>query len=269
MSISNLTLDDLLPNTLTSHPCVSIKKNEKVWSGSILLIHYLESFTDSLVVVDNESPIGIIGGKDILEEIKKNPTSELFFEKTIDQIMTTEIKQVSSSDSLSSLINHWKKTRRAFSIIPNEIGNFSAISARGLMEIGMHCSTDLKASDLPQKDTIYFNNNSSIGEVIDMMFRYHTRKLLLKESNKFISDRIILEKISRDLDHLKNCNNFLDLPAKDFLLQEAHVIGNMNLEKIYTIMFSSIHPYLIYQDQVISPWDLCLCLLSDDIRRKA
>jgi len=268
MSISNLTLEELLPNTLTSHPCVSIDKTDKVWSGSILLIHYLESFTDSLVVVDKSSPIGIVGGKDVLGEIMKNPTSELFFDKTIEKIMYPNVSHVSKTDSLSSLIDCWKETRRAFSIISNDLGNYSAISARGLLEIGMNCKTNLKASDLPKKETVYFSNDCQIGEVIDLMFQNHTRKLLLKNSKKFISDRIILEKISRDLDHLKKCENFLELPVKDFPLEKAKIIDDLNLEKIYTIMYSSISPYLIYEDQVISPWDLCAGLLSDDMRQK-
>lgn len=269
MTISNLSLEELLPKTLTLHPCVSINKTDKVWSGSILLIHYLESFTDSLVVVDKTSPVGIVGGKDILEEIKKNPTSDLFFKKSIEQIMYPKIVPISKSDSLSGLIYCWKENRRAFSIIPNELGNYSAISARGLLEIGMYCETSLRVSDLPQKETIYCKNDYSIGEVIDKMFQNNTRKLLLENSNKFISDRIILEKISRDLDHLKNCKNFLELPLSDFPLEKAKVIENQNLEKIYCIMFSSLNPYLIYGAQVISPWDLCLSLLSDEMVRKS
>lgn len=269
MTISNLTLQELLPNSLTSHPCVSINKTEKVWSGSILLIHYLESFTDSLVVVDNFTPIGIIGGQDILKQISKNPTSELFFNREIQDIMYPTVNQVFPETTISDLISNWHSSHRAFSIISNSLGNYSGISARSVMEIGIKSNTELRVSDLPKKKVVTCQNDDKIEHIINMMFENKTRKIILQNSKKFISDRVILEKISRDLDHLKNCNDFLNLQVCDFALADAKIIeDDYLLPKIYEMMFSSIHPYLIYEDQVISPWDLCLILSSLSLHTK-
>ncbi|MEX0861408.1 hypothetical protein [Nitrosopumilus sp.] len=70
MSIINKTLKELLPLSFTSTPAVSIRKENEVWVATSMLIHYLESFTDSLVVTeDKEIPIGIIGGKEIIKNI--------------------------------------------------------------------------------------------------------------------------------------------------------------------------------------------------------
>ena len=30
-------------------------------------------------------------------------------------------------------------------------------------------------------------------------------------------------------------------------------------------MYAMMHPYVIYQDQVITPWDVCMMLQSDRI----
>ena len=266
MTITNYSLKKLLGNSLTSHPCVSIKNTDKVWTGSILLIHYLESFTDSLVVTKNDSPIGIVGGQDVLSALTENPTSELFFEKNMGDIMYPEVSKISSQTKLSDLISQWKESRRAFSIIPNLLGNYSSISARSMMEIGIKIKTDLKISNLPKKEPITCTKNDTIKRVIDLMFANKTRKILLENSTKFISGRIILEKISRDLEHLKKCKNFFELQISDFMLPEAKKIeDDISLPEAYKIMMSSIHPYIIYKKQPVTPWDLCLALLSDEI----
>ena len=75
MILAEKPLNELLPLSLLTTPCVSIQKDDKVWSGAVMLIHYLESFTDSLIVTDNTSPIGILGGREIIDNISKNPSS--------------------------------------------------------------------------------------------------------------------------------------------------------------------------------------------------
>ena len=51
-------------------------------------MHYLESFTDSLVVTEeDEKPIGIIGGKEVIVNIFENPSSDFFDKTTVEQVM--------------------------------------------------------------------------------------------------------------------------------------------------------------------------------------
>lgn len=266
MTITNKTLHELLPKSLLSHPSVSVEYDNKVWMASVLLIHYLESFTDSLVVTKNTFPIGILGGKDIIEHIIKNPTSDLFDNNTVQNLMHEKIHIVTENISLSDLLYSWNKSRRAFSIIKNNIGGYSAISARTILEIGIRCKTKKKISDLPKKDTIQFKENDSIEHIMQLMLKHGTRKLLLENSNLFISDRIILEKISRDFDYLREKTDFLFTPAKSFTLSPAKIISDdISLPKVFELMFGLLHPYIIFNDQVISPWDLCISLFSDDL----
>lgn len=261
------TLRDLLPLSLTSTPCVSIQKENKVWNGAVMLIHYLESFTDSLVVTNKNEPIGIVGGKDIIEGILKNPSSDFFDKKTIQEIMDTNLVQISEQTTLGELLNRWKKSRRAFSMIPNQYGGYSAVSARRILEIGINCKTEMTISELPKKVVISFKKEDSVRTVINLMLEHKTRKLILEDSTKFISDRMIVEKIARDLDYLRNTDNFLELPASAFSLEDAKVqTENIQAQKVYEILFGMLHPYIIFKDQVISPWDLCLNLESGKLR---
>ncbi|MBI5698014.1 MAG: CBS domain-containing protein, partial [Thaumarchaeota archaeon] len=66
--IADRMLRDLLPVSLTAVPCVSIQRQAKVEEAVGLLIPYLESMADSLIVTgDKNEPIGIVGGREVVE----------------------------------------------------------------------------------------------------------------------------------------------------------------------------------------------------------
>ena len=264
MKISEFALRDLLPLSLTTIPCVSVQKQSKVQEAIGLLVPYLESMADSLIVTNGDNqPLGIIGGREIIEQILSNPTSNLF-ESKVDSIMSAEITKVSGTTKLKDVVEDWKKTGRAFSIIPNLVGGYSAISARKLLEVGKSSMTDMSMSDLPKKKPITFKIGATVNSIINLMIKHKTRKILLENSNQFISERVIIEKIATDFNFLKNTNNFLDLPIIDFGLEYAKIITkDLKINELSSIMFGMMHPYVVFKDQAISPWDICLALLSD------
>lgn len=258
---------DLLPLSFTTTPAVSIRKENKMWVATAMLIHNLESFTDSLVVTEeDEKPIGVIGGREVIENISKNPTSDFFDNTTVEQIMDKNIVILSENSSLGELLESWKKTRRAFSIIPNKFGGYSAISGRKILEIGLNCITDLTISELPRKEIVTFEKENTIKEIIDLMLEKNTRKLLLKNTNYFISDRLIIQSIAQEYDFFRNVK-FLQRKLEDsFRLEESKRISkDVNLTELSRIMYSMMHPYVVYHDQVITPWDICMALESDRI----
>ena len=264
--VSDRSLQELLPDSLTSSFCVSLPTKAKVWVVAGMLAHYLESFTDSVVVRDdNYEPVGVIGGKDIIERIIENPSSAFFDNTNVEEIMDKKFV-VSMETKLRELIGIWKQTRRAFAIIPNELHDYSAISTRKLLEIGWHCKTDVRISSLPKKKVLTFRKDDTARNIINMMLENKTRRLLLENSSHFINDRIIIEKIAEDLEYLRNTNHFLDIPASSFKLGDAKVVSeDLTIPQSSKILFDMPYPYLIYGDQVTSPWDICLFLLSDEL----
>lgn len=267
MPITNKTIKELLPLSFTTTPAVSIRKENKIWVATSMLIHYLESFTDSLVVTEeNEKPIGVIGGREIIENIFKNPSSNFFDNITVEQITDKNLVILSDKTSLGELLTTWKNTRRAFSIIPNDLGGHSAISGRKLLEIGANCVSDLTISEFPRKKVETFEKDNTIKDIIKLMLEKNTRKLLLKDTNYFISDRLLIQSIAQDYNFFRNVK-FLDHKFEEsFRLEEAKKISkDLNLTEISKIMYAMIHPYVIYQDQVITPWDICMMLQSERI----
>jgi len=267
MGITNKKLKDLLPLSFTNTPAVSIRKENKVWIATGMLMHYLESFTDSLVVTEeNEKPVGVIGGKEIIQNVVKNPSSDFFDNTTVEQITDPNLVILSENTTLNELLDKWKQTRRAFSIIPNSLGGYSAISGRKLLEIGINCITDLTISEFPKKDVTYFEQNSTLKEIIDSMLEKKTRKLILKDTTNFISDRLIIQCIAQEFDYFRDVKFLERRIEESFKLEEAKKISkDLNLAEISKIMYTLPYPYVIYQDQVITPWDICMALQSERI----
>src|SRR5574338_1671001 len=101
--IADRMLRDLLPVSLTSVPCVSIQKQAKTKEAISLLVPYLESMADSLVVTgDKNQPIGIIGGKEIVEKVLANPSARIF-DTTAESIMSSNITRISGTTKLKEI----------------------------------------------------------------------------------------------------------------------------------------------------------------------
>lgn len=264
--IAELSLKSLFGDSLTSSLCVNIEKGTETWVATGMLVQQLESFTDAVVVRENDKPIGIVGGKDIIVPLVENPNSNLFYETKVEDIMEKRFPTVNEKFKLKEVINYWKQTRRAFAAVPNEFSDFSALSAKKMLEIGMKVKTKISISQLPKKKLVTFNENNSIGDILNSMLRINTRRLVLENSNKFINDRIILQKITDELMCLKETENFMDLSISEFNLEEAtNISEDLTIQEISKIMYKMEHPSALFQDQIITPWDICLVLLSDKI----
>jgi len=266
--ISDRSLESLFGDSLTASLCVNIEKDTKTWVATGMLVQQLESFTDAVVVRENDKPIGIVGGKDIISPLVNNPSSNLFYETNVENIMEKRFPTVTGKSKLKELINFWKETRRAFAAVPNEFSDYSALSAKKILEIGKRVRTEISISQIPKKNLITFNEKNTIGDVLNSMMKNNTRRLFLVDSNKFINDRIILQKITDELKCLRETENFMDLSINEFNLEEAKKItSDLTINEISEIMYKMEHPSILFQDQIITPWDICLILLSDNITK--
>jgi predicted transcriptional regulator len=264
--ISELSLESLFGDSLTASLCVNIEKGTETWVATGMLVQQLESFTDAVVVRENDKPIGIVGGKDIIVPLVDKPSSSLFYDTKVEDVMENRFPTVTEESKLKELINYWKQTRRAFAAVPNEFTDYSSLSAKKLLEIGIKVKTEIPISQIPKKKLITFEEKNTIGDVLNSMLEINARRLFLADSNKFINDRIILQKITDELRCLKETENFMDIAISEFNLEEAkRITDDVTIQEISEIMYKMEHPSVLFQDQVITPWDICLMLLSDNI----
>ena len=258
--ISKRPLSELLQNSLTSTACVNVRKNAKVKVVTGMLVQYLETFTDSVVVRDGTKPIGVIGGREIIQGVYKNPSSDFFEMKQVGDISDNRLNVVTADTSLEELISLWKNAKRAFAII--NIGNddYSVISVKKLLELGINNNIEYYMSEIPKKKIVTFDKDASFGDVIKLMLENKTRKILLEGTNQFINDRIIIESIEK-FDYLLGNDNFLDIPVSVVSLDETKTVSeDLNLTEICKIMYDMSQPLILHEDRVVSPWDVCIAL---------
>ncbi len=264
--ISELSLKELFGDSLTSSLCVNIEKGTETWVATGMLVQQLESFTDVVVVREKNKPIGIVGGKDVIIRLIEDPSSNLFYNTKVEEIMEERFPIVSEDSKLKELISFWKETRRAFAAIPNEFSDYSAISAKKMLEVGKKVKSDIKISEIPEKKLITFSKNATIGDILNLMLENNTRRLVLENSTKFVNDRIILQKITEELKCLKETENFLQMPIEEFNLEEVTTVSdNLSIGEVSKIMYEMEHPCVMFGEKIITPWDICLILLSEKI----
>jgi CBS domain-containing protein len=228
---------------------------------------YLESFVDSIIVRNDAfEPAGMVGGYELLDNLRKSPTRDFQYSTTVGDIMLKQLTQVDKTTTLSELVKVWQESGRAFSIILNEFGDCSTISARRLIDLGARCNTDVSISSIHRNKAVTFSKGATLGEVLDLMYKNRVRKLLLQDSHEFINDRLILGEISKILRFQTDVDYFLDLPMSEFkLAQSMQVTEDLKFNEACSLMQSMEHPTILYEDSIITPWDICLGLMSDGV----
>ncbi|MGI9566865.1 MAG: CBS domain-containing protein [Nitrosopumilus sp.] len=266
-NISELTLEQLFSESLTDTPCVYLNQEREVGVATEMCVQYLESSVDSIVIRDdNRKPLGIIGGYDLLNHIRENPTRDFQYETKVKDIMFKELLVVEKGMTFQELMEQWRISRRAFAITPNTFQGYSPISARKMLEIGIKSKINFSISSMPKKKMVTFQPDSTLREVVNLMFEHNTRKLLLEFSNQFISDRLVLKEISKLLKFQPDVDNFLDVPVNQVELEDVTVVVNdLNLNQLCEKMYKMDHPYIIYKDISITPWDVCNVLLTEKL----
>lgn len=260
-TLSEKTLEEVYHESLFSTPAVSIRVEDSLSDAAMLLPHYLETLTDSLVVTDNDKPVGIIGGIEVLENVLKTPTFEFLNSTKIGNVMSKKIVIINAKSKLADLIKMWSQTRRAFAIIPNQHHGYSVISARKILDIGISFNINEKISDIPKKQLVTFHRSDLVKQVIQRMFDNKTRKLVLADTSSFINDRIIIQKLSRDFNCLKNKEDFLNMKSDIFSLEQAQIVSSdISVSEACKIMQDMRSPYILTNDIVISPWDIAMHL---------
>jgi CBS domain-containing protein len=264
--LKDKSLEEILPESVFSTPAVSIRINDSLGDAASLLPHHLETLTDSLVATSDDKPVGMVGGIEVLEGILKDQTAGFLDKTRIGEVMNKEIIYMSSKNKFSELVDQWSQTRRAFAIIPNQYHVYSVISARKILEVGTLFKSNTTISSIPRKKIITFHKDNTIKQIIQKMFDSKTRKLVLEGTSSFINDRIIIEKLVREFNCLRNGEDFLGMRADIFSLEQAkNVSDNLTISEACHIMQNMKSPYLMIDDKVISPWDIVLILYSEKL----
>ena len=253
LELQECLFDDLLPYSLVSSPISSIGGTDNVWIACSMLSRVSDT-TNNLVVLEKEFPLGIIGAREILKGLLKNPTPFYFQDIFSHDIMNRGFYLDTRNAKLDKLLKQMNKAKSEFIILQNSKQSFSSFSFREILEIGAICKTSFDASDLPEQRIKIFRRDDSIEELLKSLIQDDTEVLLLENESLFIDPMTVIEKIAGDLKYLKNCGDFLDLNAIIFKLERPKLIPNkLTLSEICQTMLYMKHPYIMTANKLLTP----------------
>lgn len=259
--IPQCTIEEILPYLLISSTNVIIEKNDKISIATSMLTRFYKSFTNNILVLENEHPVGVVGETELLKGLYNNPTFDFFNNTSVNEIMNKDLITIISSTKLFDLLKTMEQSKRDFSIIKNKIGSFSTISSRRLLEIGVLSNSTLKVCDLPVKKTSTFKQSDTVKDIILFMLQNKTNILMLENSSLFISANTIFETIQNDLCYLHGINDFMEFKINNFKLNHAKIIpDNITISEMCTIMLNMKQPYLLISNQLLTPFDIITAL---------
>ena len=267
LELQECLFDDLLPISLSSSPISSIESIDNVWIACSMLSRVSDT-TNNLVVLEKEYPLGIIGAREILYNLLKNPTPYYFHDVLAQEIMNRRFYLDTRNARLDKILEQMNKTKSEFTILQNSKHSFSAVSIREILEIGALCKTDFQASDLTDPKIKIFKRDDTVEDIIKSLIHDNTEVLVLENESLLIDPITIIEKIAGDLNYLKDCNNFLDLNASIFKLHQPKLIPEkLSLSEICQTMLYMKHPYIMTSNKLLTPRNI-LEILSKDLKIK-
>lgn len=265
LELQECLFDDLLPISLSSSPISSIGSIDNVWIACSMLSRVSDT-TNNLVVLEKEYPLGIIGAREILRGLLKNPTPYYFHDILAQEIMNRRFYLDTRNARLDKILEQMHKTKSEFTILQNTKHSFSAVSIREILEIGALCKTNFQASDLADRKIKIFRRDDTIEDIIKSLMLDNTEVLLLENESLFIDPMTIIEKIAGDLNYLKDCNDFLGLNASIFKLHQPKLIPEkLSLSEICQTMLYMKHPYIMTSNKLLTPRNI-IEILSTDLK---
>ena len=122
-----------MPHLLVYSSMATIDGKEKMWVATSMLVRFLASHTNNLVVMESDTPVGMIGSKEVLQGLYDNPTHEFFSVHSVHEVMNKVLDTISPKTKVDDLLNKMNHLGRDFALVQTTDGEFSTISARRLV----------------------------------------------------------------------------------------------------------------------------------------
>ncbi|NDB63726.1 MAG: CBS domain-containing protein [Nitrosopumilaceae archaeon] len=269
IQLSKCRLDDLFPQLLVSSSNATIEITDTVMTGVSMLVRLSESLASNLVVINNGSPVGMLGAKQVLSKFIKNPTCNFLHNTIIKNIMNGDPCFVDKSTKFFDLMKKLQKLQTDFAILQESNGMFSSIiqddremfstiSIKRILELGLMCDTDVTISQIHKKPAVFCSNDDTVRTVIQTMLHYNVNDVVIQNSPFIITGRAILEKIQREI---INPDDVLQCKVSDLNPYEATLTNkDLSIPDLCKLMLTARHPYVMTASQVFTPYDLIYVL---------
>lgn len=247
------SFEEVLPYSLLSIPISTIAPHDNIWIASSMLSR-IADVTNTLVVIEDEFPIGTISTNEIIDGLQKKPTVE-FFSESVTKIMNADFYIDSRTVNIKGILDRMYKSQNPFSIIQNDKTSFSQFSVRQTLEIGALCKTDFSAGSFEKRRIARFKRDDTINDVIEKLKKEQSEFVMLEDEFSFVNHDIILEKL-KELNNTKN-EDIVNLSASTLkVITPVLISEKSNISEICKIMINAKYPCVMTSDRLITPRDV-------------
>lgn len=231
---------------------VTVSYDDNAWLAVSIISGELSKSIDNLVVMKNDSILGIVGAKEILSNLVEN--SPNFTNIKVKFIMENNPLVVSEEVRFSELLKEMVKRKRIFAVITNN-ERFACFPVKALLEICSLLPFEEKIHNLPTKKIITFTESANVHDIINTMIKNKTRRLFFENTTFYIDDRNIIHKIAQGR-NFQDYDKFLNLRVSESDFQNAKIIHeDLKLQDLCKIMLNESR-VIIKDNSIFTPWDV-------------
>src|SRR5437870_3745451 len=185
-------ISDVVPH-IFKRPVLTVRPNDSLLYVGTFLATGPQIYVDGLVVVDNQKPVGRIGGQHIIQYILQHQKD--WPQATAFDIMDHPSWMVDAGDPLDAALRIFSKTKFAF--VPVTVNNTVAtsLSVRDVLRIVANSKLDTAIGELSSR-LVSAEHDTSIEKALQLMLQNGIRNLAVrneKDHTGIINDRKILE----------------------------------------------------------------------------
>jgi CBS domain-containing protein len=252
-------ISDVVPH-IFKRPVLSVSPEDSLLQAGILLATGPQIYVDGLVVLDEQKPVGRIGGQHIIQYILQHQDG--WFHSTASQIMSHATFAVGAGEPLDVALEIFNKTRFAFVPITINGSVATSLSVRDVLRLAAG-KLDTPVGELSSK-LISVSGSTSIKKALELMLEKSIRNLAVTNDNDdalIINDRKILEfLLSYEGGRVVTSPTGLDVVSVDVLdmLAAKHVRRNTPADIAAEFLSDINTPCLICEDSIVTPWDIVM-----------
>ena len=120
-------------------------------------------------------------------------------------------------------------------------------------------------SQIPAKEIISFTSDETIHDVFNKMLKNNVRRLRFEDTPRLISDRTLLNDICIQMNYLKFTENLLETKANTLTTEKPdEITDDLTISQMAKKLATMIHPFVLYKEQIITPWDLLMMFYNGE-----
>jgi predicted transcriptional regulator len=257
----DVPIADLVPQ-IFKRPYLSVLANSTLMQIAPFMAIGPQIYTDGLVVLEGEKPIGKIGSKQILLTIINSKYPD-WLRKTASEIMDSSQISIEMDSPLSSAVNIFNQSSIAFIPITKSGLIVASLSVRDLFPVIIRSSVHIIVKDVASQLMIS-PKGTSLKTALNVMFEKKMRNIIVKSDNGYgiINDRTILEFLfSENGRKIVNTSNVgiqgieIDLLDK---LPVNRISENTTINEAAKLLMDTSIACLLVNKTIVTPWDIVM-----------